>query len=209
MTIEIMLDLETLSTQSNAAIVQLSAVSFDRAHIFNERIARSSYNHLLGRFAISVDTLNWWEQQPSQVRNYVMGGVLHPATVLEMFSKWIKALPEEPIVWANPVIFDMPILEHAYSAFDLPYPLNARNYRCFRTMSEEFASIIPRDRSKVTHNAFEDCLEQITHLQTIREFMTPPIPVSKCIKCGNLTDFSVWAYGYVCMTCFYSEKKPS
>jgi hypothetical protein len=83
----LMLDLETLSTEPNAAIVSIGACAFDMLdkeedieHTFLRRVSiESNFEH--GRH-ISADTLMWWFKQSPEAQQATFAGdnVRYPPT---------------------------------------------------------------------------------------------------------------------------------
>ena len=71
--IHISFDLETLSLESNAAIVQIGAVQVGSSKEFNSYINPRSAEYLGGH--VDVGTINWWDRQDPQIRNTVFGGI--------------------------------------------------------------------------------------------------------------------------------------
>ena len=89
--IQISIDLETASTASNAAIVQLAAVA-DTGAEFNEYISLASCEaHGLH---VDVATMKWWNEQDPELRKRVFGGTIKVQYVLEKFLSWCLELCE-------------------------------------------------------------------------------------------------------------------
>lgn len=113
----VMLDLETFSTQQNAVIISIGAVSFT----FEEGIKDD--------FLINVDpischkiglhtcpkTLIWWSKQPKEVSDMwkVSPKPIHEA--LEHLNKFI-GVDDKQWVWAQGSVFDHGILRSAFAA---------------------------------------------------------------------------------------------
>lgn len=132
--IHISLDLETLSTSSNAAIVQIGAVSLDGREFTVYIDPRSSEKAGLD---VSTETIQWWSTQDPAIRNKVMSGTTSLITALGQFNGWCNSLgvPQKDLcLWSYGGDFDLPILRNAYECFT-EYPFNYRNHRCLRTLT--------------------------------------------------------------------------
>jgi hypothetical protein len=68
--------------------------------------------------------------------------------------------------WGNGADFDLVILRSAFEAVDLDPPYAFHRVRCFRTVKSLFKVKKP-ERIGVHHNALDDALHQIRHLQEI------------------------------------------
>lgn len=166
--IHISLDLETLSTSSNAAIVQIGAVTLDGQEFCEYINPKSSEAAGLD---VSVETIQWWSTQDPAIRAQVMGGTTSLATALGKFLKWCQEVgPLDQIhLWSYGGDFDLPILRNAYECFT-EYPFNYRNHHCLRTLS--WALGLPYIKPARAHNALEDartqaqlltmCIKQLT-----------------------------------------------
>lgn len=145
--INVVLDLETLSTAPDAAIIQIGAVvpQFDRKHILGlpfefeatiryedclEKVQEGSY------LSQDNDTMQWWEKQPT--RTQVFSGQLEYAEALEKFADWIKSFGKPVAIWGNGVGFDNVVLRHSLDAYGFHGVFDFRNDRCFRTVKNLF-----------------------------------------------------------------------
>lgn len=162
-TTHVMLDLETMSTESNAAICSIGAVKFTLSQgIIDEFYctvdAADCKQHGLH---ISADTVKWWSRQPKEVLEQLRENNLPLVDALTKFSKWYgsKALP----TWGCGAGFDNVIMENAYKAVNMKRPWTPWLDRCYRTMKEII--VIPQDeRTGTYHNALDDAKHQTRHL---------------------------------------------
>ena len=128
----IMLDLETMGSGSNSAIIAIGAVRFNETEItdrFYEIVdLASSVN--AGLF-IDPDTVMWWMEQSEAARNQFKkaGETLHSS--LTKFSNWIQ---NDALVWGNGASFDNVILSNAYKLTGIKQPWKFYNDRCYRTI---------------------------------------------------------------------------
>ena len=163
----IMLDLETMSLASNAAIITIGAVEFDE-----RSIGRTFYERINPELALAdgldsdPETLAWWERQDRKVRAEAFGGTKSLRQVLLEFTAW---MPDDAVVWGNGAASDNVWLANAYVAADLPKPWDYRNDRCYRTMLAIFP--VKRVKPKKAHHALHDAKAQAkTLIKLSREY---------------------------------------
>lgn len=167
--LDVMIDVETLSTMPNAVIATIAAIKFTRGSReppvdrFYERIDL----RFLDGFHVCNDTLTWIGRQSYDVQNEILGtdGVkrIELKTALTRFKEWIGS--EFVYVWSHGSMFDIVILEHAFRKCDIAHPWKFWNVRDTRTIYD--VGKIKLDRN--SHNAIADCENQIRALQ---EFFT-------------------------------------
>ncbi len=161
--IHVMLDLETMSTESNAAICSIGAVKFslDQGIIDEFYCTVDAADCKQHGLHISADTVKWWSRQPKEVLEQLRKDNLPLIEALTKFSKWygIKSLP----TWGCGAGFDNVIMENAYKAVMMKRPWTPWLDRCYRTMKEVI--VIPQeDRLGTYHNALDDAKHQARHL---------------------------------------------
>jgi exodeoxyribonuclease VIII len=172
--INVMLDLETLSSASDAAIVAIGAVRFTKEGIcqedgakFYRTISAQSAQKAGGR--IDGSTVLWWLQQSDAARKELTGdGNVLIEVALKEFANWLRETAVEG-VWGNGSDFDNVILGNAYAlAMNWKQPWSHRSNRCYRTLkSLVTAEEVPFVRSGVAHNALDDAITQADHLVKI------------------------------------------
>jgi len=162
-----MIDLETMGSGSNAAIVAIGAVKFDKRgtrEIFYKTIKlESSVSFGLD---IDADTVMWWLKQNDEARRALTeeeGETLNFA--LSCFNTWVG---DDPIVWGNGSDFDNVILANAYkkTAVQKELPWKFWNNRCYRTMKSLYRDV-KMERKGTHHNALDDAISQAEHLIAI------------------------------------------
>lgn len=165
----VMIDIETLSTEPNAAILSIGACAFDMldkeediSHTFFKRVSlESNFKH---DRHVSSDTLSWWFKQSPEAQEATFNG---PATSLSAalsdFNLWIHSLNPRPThVWAKDPDFDVVIMRSACAAVGLPFPFNYWQSRSVRTIVELAypARDEPRFSGGVQHSAMDDAVFQ-------------------------------------------------
>lgn len=175
----VMVDLETMSTRADAAIVAIGAVMFTEETIKDKFYAVVDLNDniLRGRH-VEGGTVLWWLKQSNEARKelYMANQPLKLRDALDAFSNWYEvASIQSPYqiapIWGNGADFDNAILQHAYkTAFDeprgTPWPYHAN--RCYRTVKRMFPHVVAKDLAgSVAHRADHDAEYQAQHLQEI------------------------------------------
>jgi len=168
---EVMLDLETLSVRSDAAIIVIGAIKFNRndavkkmenMDTFYRRIDIESCEK--AGLRIDTETKNWWYEQEHDVRYEALENpdrVLLKNALLD-FSAWIS--PSNKI-WGNGDDFDCSILAEAYAKCNLPIPWKFWMTRDCRTLFD-IAHIKNKDLpNNSKHHALYDCYRQIIGVQ--------------------------------------------
>jgi hypothetical protein len=159
----VMVDLETLSTNCNAAILAIGAVKFDAKRKVYDRFYQvvDTPPDQEG-FDISSDTLSWWAKQSEEAQAVFNDPNRIPIKdALIRFAGW--AAEEDIRLWGNGASFDNVILSTAYQLCDLPQPWMFWNDRCYRTM-KNMNRTVGLTRIGTHHNAVDDAESQAVHL---------------------------------------------
>lgn len=173
-----MVDIETLSTAVNAAVLSIGAVEFDP---LSGKILREFYHELdllvqSGRH-IDINTVQWWFKQCQEnqanfelmtkhnrekygvtfalhkLGEFINGGVEYAMTRVEGYEKLS--------IYACDPDFDMAILNDLYKDNGLPSPWRYSELRSVRTIREliKIAGMeVPHQEAN--HNALDDCIRQ-------------------------------------------------
>ena len=173
-----MVDIETLSTAVNAAVLSIGAIEFDP---LSGKIIREFYHELdlsdQTNRHIDVNTMQWWIKQClvntdniefllknnrekdavayvlHELRAFVNGGVEYAVTRAEGYEKIA--------LWACDPDFDIAILADLCKEHNLPVPWKfsePKSVRTVRMLTQLAGMEIPTQ--EVTHNALEDCIRQ-------------------------------------------------
>lgn len=165
-----MLDLETLGTKSDAAILSIGATVFD----LNSGITKNSFYQIVdlqssidnGR--VEAGTLKWWLNQSKRAQFIFFDDTAKIlADALQGLSSFIKNNTNESVqVWSNGASFDIAILSNAYRNNNIQLPWNFRNERDVRTIVYLAKEIKNIDVTKSLtfsgekHNALDDAIHQ-------------------------------------------------
>lgn len=172
---DVMLDLETMSSSNDAAIIAIGAVKFDPA---TKRIMDRFYSRVDlessvdAGLSMSASTVLWWLQQSDAARGEFKGQMPTLASALQGFSAWIKRqiLPNEKgtRVWGNGATFDNVVLTSSYNALKMERPWGYRDDRCYRTIKALYPQVpIPQVDGLIGHRADHDAERQAIHLMNI------------------------------------------
>jgi exodeoxyribonuclease VIII len=158
-----MIDLETGGTAPGCAIFSIGAYAFnpytqDKTDItFYQEISHKSNMELGLRFERA--TMDWWNQRTFTPPN----GTKHIKQCLEDFILWMSNLPGKTnrlisCVWANSPSFDLVILKHVMSIYNMRWPFPYYYERDLRTLK---AIAFPDGyHLNNSHNALDDCFNQ-------------------------------------------------
>jgi hypothetical protein len=164
-----MLDLESLGTQPDCAILTLGAVKFDP--YTPDSFGDSLYFRIdvdeqlaLGR-RVQQDTLEWWGRQADDVREEALGeeGRISLTDMYRQLNRFTVGVNN---IWCQGPAFDIVILENIYRQMGWPTPWQFWQIRDSRTLFGVHGD--PREKNKAgLHNALEDCVSQAQGVQAI------------------------------------------
>lgn len=175
------IDLETLGTRWNSAIISIGVQQFDRdtgkmGGTFYKEIELDS---AIKSGKVSGSTLAWWMRQDTKAKRVFSESSekVSLATALDALSTWLRSQPGQPRVWGNGATFDITILEHAYDVgcVGLKESWHYTNIRDMRTLVDA-AQIDPShacfDNHGVAHNALDDAARQARIISTCWQLIT-------------------------------------
>ena len=164
----IMLDLETMSAEPNAAVVSIGAVAFNRLGLVGEPFyciidpeSAAQAGHISG------STFKWWCQQSVEARAMFAAKGVELADALVRFSGWVGNFNHDgpACMWGNGADFDNVILGHAYRHHGMPAPWRFSNNRCYRTLKSFIDKKLHNELWAIHavgahHNARDDAMRQ-------------------------------------------------
>ena len=163
-----MLDLETMGTTADAAIIAIGAVVF-MSYGLEQRFYMpvSLKSSVENGGIIDPDTVLWWMKQSDKARAEFSRETNSITHALNSFSVWIDELYEiyydDPKIWGNGASFDNVILASAYRRAGIKQPWSFWNDRCFRTLKNTYPTIEVAERQGTHHNALDDAIHQAAH----------------------------------------------
>jgi hypothetical protein len=184
----VMLDLETLSTAKDAAVISIGICAF------------SEEGGILASHGWAIDsrdwhgyidpaTVKWWTKQNEAAREYSFNGTERSSVVAFQLSAWVKewggGSPEDE-TWANDPDFDVVILQSWWkriAALGLnpgPFPFHYRSARSCRTIWAEAQRLgiyyDPAASHTVAHNPIDDACNQARSVIAIRRNLIGATP---------------------------------
>lgn len=168
----VMLDIETLGTRNDAAILSIGAVKFNP---FTRTISDSFYVAIDPESCVSlglttdIKTIMWWmadDRTSARVQMMSESRVNLPEA-LYGFVDWFG---EDKPVWGNGATFDNVLISSAFTACAIDRPWKYWNDRCYRTL-KAMAPHAKLAREGTYHNALDDAISQAKHMQKIVEYL--------------------------------------
>ena len=172
--LNVMVDIETMSTRSNAAVISIGAVKFNpegtpgvlgdsadsEYHDFYTAVDLQSCIDLGMR--VDGATVMWWLGQSDKAR--LREGAVSISAALNELMIWFG--PNSLPTWGNGAAFDCVVLRNAYLATGVYPPWRYTDERCYRTLRSVFPAIeyVP---PTLAHDALEDARAQATHCQKL------------------------------------------
>ena len=178
MSSHLMVDIETMATTSDAAILSIGACAFDiRSHdepsdTFDITISLES-NEAEGR-RFSAGTIGWWLRQSDAARQALFEKPTNLRNALKQFRMWCDSVkPKVTHVWANDPDFDVVILKDAFEQTRELWPFGFWCNRSVRTIGElaypdkdDRKHMMQAFRSEgVHHRAVDDAIAQAKFVQ--------------------------------------------
>lgn len=170
----VMIDIETLSTRTNAAILSIGAVTFDmRKMTLGERFYATISATSCEAVGLHVDaaTVEWWQKQSETARQQAFKGEHALPGALRMLTEFIEGsmvAQKSRCIWGNGANFDPVIVESAYRACKMATPWDFWGVRCFRTFKNIWFNVEAPERQGTHHNALDDAIHQAEWMFKIR-----------------------------------------
>ena len=183
----VMIDLETLSTHTNAAIIEIGAVEFNKhtgevGEKFNVIIEPSDWckndRHVDG------ETIQWWFSQTDEARKRFVTKqkdieyctLKHALQKLRYFIMDCDTVDDDKnvVVWGNGSTMDITILESAYEYFDIEIPWKYWAVNDVRTIVDLNPTIKKNTKFNygIQHSAVADCLYEIEYVSKTVKSLT-------------------------------------
>jgi hypothetical protein len=171
MNTDIMIDLETLATTPDAAVLTIGAVKFDpfgedikepTADSFYVRVDLDSCDEL--GLAVSDDTLAWWANQDQAAQDEAFSGDnrIHIRDAMNQLYKFCWGAKR---VWSHGSGFDVVICEHIFRKLNKAVPWSFWQVRDTRTI---YDLGIENNRPDVLkHHALHDAYSQAVGVQNV------------------------------------------
>ena len=161
-----MIDIETLGTQPNAAILAISAVAFDPFEITTDFSLNPKFDVLIDLESqpnreISEETLEWWSKQSPITRDKIFSDEnrISLKEALEQLTKFVWNTTSK--IWVQGVSLDIPVLDHAFNEQKISVPWGYHQIRDSRTLLD----LVFVEQPPVSHDSIDDCYRQIIGVQ--------------------------------------------
>jgi len=165
---DVMIDIETLSTRSNAVIVSIGAIKFERkGHLpkledmdsFYTKVSRESCE-VLG-MDVDPSTIEWWSKQDDTIRFEAIENTEGRLEIKDALTKLTTWIGTSQHIWGNGDDFDCVILADAYARCNMKVPWKFWDTRDTRTIFD-IAGIRNNDLpTNEKHHPVHDCYRQI------------------------------------------------
>jgi DNA polymerase III epsilon subunit-like protein len=177
-----MVDIETLSSAPDAAVVGIGLVVFTNTKIVDWWEGYIDPNEAIG--TRSDTTKEWWSQQHKIVHDTVFGGIELPETIAWQMSQFIEETKPHTI-WAGPVTFDVPILRNLFRQVNIKFPFHYRAERDCRTLMKlakeygmKYDGVLERTEERLgtrffKHNPLHDAMFQTIATQKALNYLNP------------------------------------
>jgi exodeoxyribonuclease VIII len=168
----VMVDLETMGTGSDAAIIAIGAVAFNAGEPIQVHTNPSFYktvtlaSSMAAGMTVDASTIMWWLQQSDAARAEFKAGRGVPLiSATTSFASWFQDVADtDALVWGNGATFDNVILTSAYRLLGIPRPWSYRADACYRTLRGLLPGITHTPLEGDTHhNALHDARYQAAH----------------------------------------------
>lgn len=168
---DIMLDLETLSSAPDAAIVAIGACTMNDGTVegfvrdtFYRAVDARSAQAMGGR--IDGATVAWWLQQPESARKALLDNPVGIERALLDFVAFVRKQGTACRIWGNGANFDNVVIRSALQRYMVEPPWSHRDDRCHRTLKSLRPEIALKPYG-THHNALDDAFAQARHAEAI------------------------------------------
>lgn len=181
---DVMLDIETMSTRLDALVLSIGAVEFTlhaagpKVHTRMLLVLHWQQQLLLGRH-VHQDTQRWWAQQTDEARAHWTHPSVPPLPVEASLTELGQYLYTAGVarkggskLWANGAVFDVGVLEHLYAQLGSNQPpWYYSNVRDARTVygvcghvRQATDTMLQQEQELHSHSPVDDCVSQINRL---------------------------------------------
>ncbi|EJM5381111.1 3'-5' exoribonuclease [Escherichia coli] len=178
--IHLMIDIETMGKNPNAAIISIGAIFFDpqtgdMGPEFSKTIDLDTDGGVIDR-----DVIKWWLKQSREAQSAILTDEIPLDDALLQLREFIAENSGEFFVqvWGNGANFDNVILRRSYERQGIPCPWHYHNDRDVRTIVElgkaidfDARTAIPFEGER--HNALDDARYQAKYVSAIWQKLIP------------------------------------
>lgn len=168
---DVMIDLETLATSPNSAVLTIGAVRFDpfgddakdpRCKKLYIKVDLDSCEEL--NLEVNDDTIAWWagQSQEAQDEAFSSEGRIHIKEAMDQLYKFCWGAKR---VWSHGASFDTVICENIFRKLHKAVPWKFWEVRCTRTLFD--LGMDPKRPPVLKHHALEDAWNQAVGVQNM------------------------------------------
>ena len=167
----IMVDIETLSTNSNGVVTTISAVEFEletgKTGVEFE-IAIDIKEQINAGAIIDIDTVVWWFSQDEEaIKSMLRLKKFKVDIALQLFNDWFDQIDtsnNDIKLWGNGVSFDNVMIRNLYKRHDIEFALPFWCDNDVRTLVT-LGNIDTRsfDFKGIKHRGIDDCKHQVNY----------------------------------------------
>lgn len=168
----VMIDIESLGTKANSVILSIAALRFNPAtgELGDYLLKKITIQSCLDAgLEIDADTLMWWMEQDQRARELAFPEQSACVPLSVALAELSGFITDNDFVWANPIDFDLTIIENARCKLFFPEKIwNRRNVMCLRTLK----NIVPKpvyetEFTGIPHDPLDDCAHQVKQAHKI------------------------------------------
>ena len=168
MAIDIMIDMETLGTKTDCAILTIGACRFDpRGDGITDQLSlKLDITEQTEVYKRTVDesTMDWWAKQSPDAINEAFSDD-NRLSFRDAMDQLFKFCWNRNAVWSNGAIFDIMIAESAFRQLDMRIPWPFWSVRDTRTLYDVAQVKLSDDGKSTSHKAVEDAIRQAKLVQ--------------------------------------------
>jgi hypothetical protein len=168
---DIMIDLETLATSTDAAILTIGAVKFDPFGLELKEPQMESFYCKIDQdscdkhgLVTNDDTIAWWANQSKEAQDAAFDPT-DRISLEDAFQQLYKFCWGAKRVWSNGSCFDIMICEHVFKKVGRAVPWKFWEIRDVRTAFD--LGINPKRPPVTAHHALEDAWNQAVGIQNV------------------------------------------
>jgi hypothetical protein len=160
---QVMLDIETMSTQPNAVIVSIGATKFSLSKGIIDTLSVNIDPADSRKYGLHIcsETVDWWKKQD---KDAIAAWRTNPQSLKNALNTFTEFYGSKSItIYGNSANFDVSILESSYKALNISVPWKFRDITDYRTICKLFPDV-EVEYSGIKHGALSDAINQTNHL---------------------------------------------
>lgn len=163
---DLMIDIEAMGNTSNAVMIQLAGVFFDRktGKLGDEFCMNINEDTCKAwKFECNESAVKWWESQNQEVLRSIRSSTVDVDHAIRCFHDFYRSGGNDVNVWSH-ATFDFVIVQNYLNRILENKYMNYKGARDIRTLVDlSGINLNSYDWSNKTHNALDDCKFQITY----------------------------------------------